>query len=258
VKLTRLILWLLVAAMALPALADDVVYENIYLDPSTLHVGNPPTAGDPNQFNLTFEVLQNSGGVGALNNPWQIFLAVPNVTVLTNPFGAVTATASAGGSATAAFVGRAGVMGPGGEAYSTVGVQGPYDMSNNFGNWAGAESSISGITATQFGIYQFNVNATLAAKDTVTFSFASLPTGTIAIAYGQTSSTSSSQTCTGKGKNRTCTTTYTTTYQIYDTPWTEAGYSTYRPPPPPTPEPASMLLLGAGMAGLAGLKKVRR
>lgn len=263
-KLTRLIFCLLLIAVALPLLADDVVYDNVYVDPATLQVGNPPTGADPNPVVLTFQVFQNQGGASALNQPWQLILAVPNGPKTTDihgnvvdPFGALTLSASAGGTATAAFVNNYWKMVSGGEAYSTIGVQGPTDNSNSFVNWAGTEKSKENITATYFGLYEFDVNAMLAAKGSVSFSFASLPTGTIAIAYGQTSSTSSSQTCTGKGKNKTCTTTVTTTYQIYDTPWTQAGFSTYTPPKR-TPEPASLMLLGAGILSLAGLKKVRR
>jgi hypothetical protein len=256
VKLTRILfVAALLAAIALPVLADDVVYDTVYLDPATLHVGNPPAGGDPNLIGTTFGIYQNSGGAGTLNDPWLLILGVPNVSNAATFSNASISSISGGG--TSNYLGLGGTMTSGQEAYSALHLQGPTDNSNSFVNWSAAETTLAGINATSFGLYEFAITANLPASGNVQFSFASLPTGTIAIAYGQTGQTSSSQTCTTKNGKTTCKTTVTNTIMIYDTPFTEAGFRTPPPPPPSTPEPASMVLLGAGILGLGSLKKIR-
>jgi hypothetical protein len=123
-----------------------------------------------------------------------------------------------------------------------VGVQGPTDNSNNFGNWATADSKINGITATSFGIYVFEINAPLGPNDTVSIQFSSIPLGAFAIGYGQNS----------PDANHT---------YVFDTPFTQAGLTTGSPPPPPTaPVPSSIMLLCSGgiAAVFFGLRRLRR
>ena len=247
-RLTRLfcLIALVVAVMALPAAADDIVY----VDPATLQING--SGGDPNQFtNNSVFVFQNQGGATNLNNPWLLILGVPNTSVA-NPFGAgiSSVTSSAGGATSWSYVGFQTSMtgSPNGQdAYSKLGYSG-LTASNSFVNWAGADLTINGITATSFGLYEYSINAALGAKDTVTVNFSSMPIGTFVIAYGETSETTTK--CTGPPSNRVCTT--TTTITQYDTPFTNAGLRTR------TPEPASMLLLGAGMLGLLGIRRIRK
>jgi hypothetical protein len=166
------------------------------------------------------------------NNPYNNSTSTPGPAVLggTNLYGGTWNTTT----------GFAGTMVAGGEAYSTLkGLQGPYDKSNSFTNWSAADSSINHITATSFGIYVFEIYATLGANGNVALQFApgELPLGTYAIAYGWTPANGGKDT------------------QIYDTPFTEAGLTTLTAPEPST---FALAFTGAVGLGLVGLRRLRR
>jgi PEP-CTERM motif-containing protein len=243
--------FMLLLLLACVSFADTVgesycVGDVCYTDPATLQVGAtvPPSGADPNLLSgNTFNVYQNQGGAATLHNPWLLILGVPNTTA-TNPFGAglTSIIASAGGSTSSSFLGLMGVLGPGHEAYSVLGVQGPTDHSNSFVNWSAAELAHDGITATSFGLYEFAITANLGAKQWVNFTLDNMPVGTIAIAYGQVI-TSTTRTVHGHPIT-------TTNVTVFDTPFTQAGLR--------TPEPGSLSLLGMGALGLLGLTRFRK
>src|SRR2546423_8502955 len=161
------------------------------LDPATLQIGGtvPPPGNDPNQIGNSglVNIYQNQGkndpeGVDVLKTPFLLILGIPNAgsnffggvnpitsVTATNPVPGGTVTTGTGvlggfnlyGGTWDTTTGFAGSMGPGGEAYSTiVGLDGPTDNSNNFGNWAGVDQTINGVTATSFAIYVFEITAT--------------------------------------------------------------------------------------------------
>jgi hypothetical protein len=108
------------------------------------------------------------------------------------------------------------------------------DASNNFTNWHDADLAINGIDAASFGLFEYNVPVTLAAKGTDTFGFQNLPTGTFVIAFG----------------------TDLSTQKLYATPFTEAGLTTGQTPPPvgvPAPSGLVLGLFGLFSAGGFGL-----
>jgi hypothetical protein len=209
-------------------------------DPATLHIDsgsgylynnevNPVTSG-------LVTVSQNQGGADPLNTPWLLIIGTPNVTTTTATItminGSTLATAIGTNGTTATLT-------SGEEAYSQLGISGT-DQSNSFTNWSAADSSVNSITATTFGLFEFNISTALTAGGSDTFKFANLPLGTFVIAYGEDSK------------------------HLYDTPFTESGLTTgvnTNPGGGVVPVPSSSILFGVGalsLIGFAGFRRFRR
>ncbi len=219
-------------------------------------------AGDPNQigFGNTVDIFNNSGSTtltATTSAPVLLILGVPNngsgsifasnpITGVTfiNPYPGGTSTAGSSAFATAGTYGLTAVapatgangffgnMTAGQEVYSFLSLGQPVNNSNSFTNWSGADLSINGITATNFGIYVFALSgpsgANLGPRGLVNMLFSSgVPVGTFVVAYGQD----------GSGRS-------------FGVPFTEAGLT--------TPEPGSMVLFGTGLLILGGAIRRRR
>ena len=270
--------WVVTAFLTLAALAFVSSSGRAdFEDPTTLHIGGtvPTSAGDPNQIGNSglVNVFQNSSGAQNLTPPWLLLVGVANDSTnghffdnlgafsvtsynpYTNQTG-VTGSGTLGGTNLFAgswnvTTGFAGLMtaASGQDAYGTAGLfQGNPNNSNSFTNWSGADQTINNITAANFGIYVFEINAPLDANGNVAIQFASgkIPLGTYAIAYGQGPVNSSPS-----GKT-----------PVYDTPFTESGLTTSNPNGNPggglVPAPSSVILLTIGALGLLAFTGVRR
>src|SRR5262245_27520482 len=96
---------LFITAVTFCLLVSSTAPAQDILDPSTLHVGNPPNAGDPNQITgNTLAVVQNSGSVGALGiggtpNEFYLILGLPNgATLSSSPVTSVIGSDGVAGS----------------------------------------------------------------------------------------------------------------------------------------------------------------
>jgi len=232
------------------------------IDPATLHIGpGAGTAcatgcgGDPNLVGSgnTIDIYQQSGGAtDTVSQPMLLILGVANDTTnlfstdpisgvsFINPYPGGTTTAGSSAFATAGTYGLKsavsggffGSMTAGQEVYGFLTLNQPADNSNSFTNWAAADASVNGITATNFGIYAFSLTGSALGPQgliNVLFDSGALPLGTFAVAYGQNST------------------------HIFDTPFTEAGLTAEVTT---TPEPSTLVLLGSSLLlGMACLRK---
>lgn len=123
-----------------------------------------------------------------------------------------------------------------GEIYSSLGLQGPTNNSNNFfPNWSTGTFEVTGVPVDPlvgYGIYVFDLLASLAGGALLDIELSSsVPPGSILVAYTQRPTSNPG-------------------FQPLEVPWTEGGLQN-------VPEPATLTLVGAGLVGLGCWRRRR-
>jgi len=197
----------------------------------------------------TYTLDQATGMPNAsMTDPVLLIIGVPNVggTFSAPSISISMGSASLGGTPPSGLAwntatGFAGTMTSGGsitDAYQALGLSDPSSInsgnSENFANWSAADSGVLGLTATNFGVYVYELQNTglVGHPSSVNVTFGGLPVGTFVAAYGCTSSFP----CSGGN--------------IYATPFTQAGLN--------VPEPATLLILATDLFWFVGLVFIAR
>jgi hypothetical protein len=281
-------------ALSLPALAlTDSSTLRVGSGQGTACVGGVPTSCQ--QYKGEVNLAGTNGfdfdftGAGTLNNPVLAILAVPNDTASgmikadpfsgatlyavasnTTPFASgtnVAVTAAPGGFGLSYKDSASGFLGDmtSGNIYSFLSSKSTnadftylFDQANNtdtMANFKAADKAIAGVTATNYGIYVLAADTTMTKGNVLNWNLAnSLPLGTFIVAFDYAG---------GIDLKAKASKAFTST-NPYDTAINQAAIcgvtslcigKTFASGASPAPEPSSLLLLGAGLAGLAAMSR---
>ncbi len=231
----------LLALAAVSVLGTSASAQQIYLcnsGPCTSAPGGTAIGGESNLVGGSF--MMDIAGNFTLNNPLMVIVAVfddngtPSLT-----------TSSCGGACSLAALGTYGLSQnnqsfSSGTVYAALGLSAGGSVS--FGNLATADSLNGFGTPTSFTLYAFAVPVGLTSGSPISFNLSGAAAGSFVVGYGCQVGFVGTSGCTSNGKTGES---VMTNAGLFD------GGGT-----PPVPEPASLALLGSGLAGLAGM--VRR